>query len=157
VPGDVVVATVKGRENVRVVAGWSRYDPQLRWCELSPRWADGDDDECWYFPSDVADPRPLVVIDPEDREQVEALMAALPAYLLDKPVSRVQDGLRSLIADPKPEEPLGLGAVVEDDKGRTWVSAYRDGRTKWVPSNGSRFPTNYDDVAAVKVLSEGVS
>ena len=87
-PGDVVTATVNGRKNVRLVAGWSRYDPQLRWCELSPRWADGDDDECWFMPGIVTDHRPIAVIDPEDREQVERFVGIYFAEWQKSPGAR---------------------------------------------------------------------
>jgi len=168
-PGDVVTATVNGRPNVRVIAGWSKYDPQLRWGELSTRWADGDDDEAWFMPNQVTDHRPLVVIDPEDREQVERLEAILagqhgwPVPHNEPRVGYMQAALRSLVADPKPEEPTGLGAVVEDAEGRRWVRAW-EGAIKgkvWTQGldlgeDGTIFRA-YDGIAAVRVLAEGWS
>jgi hypothetical protein len=146
-PGDVVTATVEGRENVRLVAGWSRYKPQLRWCEMSPRWGDGDDDECWFMPSQVTDHRPLVVIDPEDREQVERLTTEYVRTWL---------GPRETTSPESVEEPQGLGAVVEDAEGRRWVrSADDECVNPWNRENGydSR---EYRDITAVRILSEGV-
>lgn len=74
------------------------------------------------------DARPLVVIDPEDREQVERLIQAIFAALQEVKVpdvpadrapywsealpSATQAALRSLAEPPRPEEPTGLGAVV---------------------------------------------
>ena len=163
-PGDVVIATVNGRPNVRLVAGWSRYDPQLRWCELSTRWGDGDDDECWFMPSQVKDHRPLVVIDPEDAEQVSHLCSLLgkhhgahSAVDLDLDFMSSQAALREF-ADPKPriEEPVGLGAVVADADGHKWTRANSQG--EWFCECGDEVFTTWDEfTTATKVLSEGVT
>jgi len=167
-PGDVVTATVNGRPNVRVIAGWSKYDPQLRWAELSTRWADGDDDEAWFMPSQVVDHRPLVVIDPEDREQVERLTSLVFEGARKRPyeggaVEAMQAALRSLVADPKPEEPVGLGAVVEDADGRRYVRVCvgdHGGDSVAICWRGQGFvvgQTRWEDIPAVRVLSEGWS
>ena len=116
--------------------------------------------------------RPVVVIDPEDREAVErlqdlfaderdrnggqsrlvvggwadAMQAALREYANPKP--------------PKPEEPAGLGAIVEDADGNPWVKTLpgidKDA-FEWIAG----FPSDpklvaYKDIDAVKVLSPGV-
>jgi hypothetical protein len=171
-PGDVVSATVGGRPNVRLVAGWSKYDPRLRWCELSPRWADGDDDDCWFMPAQVADARPLVVIDPTDRVQVERLRDLWDEAHEDqqghKPSqsakgargNALQAALREF-ADPKPpkpEEPTGLGAVVEDEVGVLWVRD-ADRSERWFSGPASAIPrrVTWDEIDAVRVLSEGVT
>lgn len=122
--------------------------------------------EVW---SSVSDARPLVVIDPEDREQVEALILAWakkePGARIDDlavGVTRAQAALRSLIADPKPAEPMGLGAVVEDADGDLWFRMAIKNHTwageVWQRQHASvgRWST-WDTVAAVKVLSEGVT
>lgn len=139
--GDVVTATVNGRENVRLVAGWSKYDPQLRWCELSPRWADGDDEECWFFPSQVTDARPLVVIDPEDREQVERLASLYNSAAVQSVGTEPLRAALREFADPTPPEPpkpepFKPGDVVRHrHSGSVWTIAedgrmvsHRDGR-----------------------------
>jgi hypothetical protein len=158
-PGDVVTATVMGRPNVRLVAGWSRYDPRLRWCELSPRWADGDDDECWFMPSQVTDARPLVVIDPEDREQVNRLDIALASMHFSAAncgsFGVLRAALRSLVEPPKPEEPKGLGAVVEDAEGARWIRTDSD-EPAWSEWENAIGRWHYDRIAAVRVLSEGI-
>jgi hypothetical protein len=163
-PGDVVTATVGGRENVRLVAGWSRYQPQLRWCEMSPRWGDGDDDECWFMPSQVNDHRPLVVIDPDDREQVERLVRAYmhegeqrghDVYETPDRIDGMQGALREF-ADPKPpkpDQPLGLGSVIEDNEGRLWVRSDVDA-PEWRCSTDPIWD-EWAGVSAVCVLSEG--
>lgn len=106
--------------------------------------------------------RPLVVIDPEDREQADRLCrtwfgGSEPA--LEASVDDMQAALRSLIAPPKPDEPGGKYAVVVDADGNEWVKCANNGgprpwlrngyltRAKW---------TAYADIRAVRVLSEGV-
>lgn len=109
--------------------------------------------------------QPLVVIDPEDRETVGRVLAhywhsddpysedMYPEYLTD-----LQAALRSLIEPPKPEEPTGLGAVVEDAEGKRY---YRGGpaladmhwRSAEPLDNSVR---KWSAVPAVRVLSEGV-
>lgn len=145
-PGDVVTATVDDRTNVRLVAGWSKYDPQLRWCEMSPRWADGDDDDCWYFPSQVSNVRPLVAFDPDELPVAGNLA---PTWLRNLAAALARDnttittsleGVLHYLADridetrppPKIDEPSGLGAVIEDADGQIWVRVHGDGGpAKW--------------------------
>jgi len=114
--------------------------------------------------------RPLVVIDPEDREQVERLARIchdLDGVELDNPEPMTTRGLamrqalRSLIAPPKPPEPTGLGAVVEDEGGTRWTrvepAAKAITRNPWYPADDDeRQPAEYADIAAVRILSEGV-
>lgn len=175
-PGDVVTATVKGRENVRLVAGWSKYAPRLRWCEMSPRWGDGDDDACWFFPHDVTDARPLVAID-----LAQTIGGAfLPDWLRHHAAEIAKDsaGGRASVADdmcyladqieavanprpPKPEEPTGLGAVVEDADGTLWFRMSLENQTwpgeVWQEQYGEADRwSKWASIAVVRVLSEGV-
>lgn len=103
--------------------------------------------------------RRLVVIDPEDREQVERL---IHLYRMQSASLRDADAYANALREfaaptpPKPDEPLGLGAVVEDAEGARWV------RTAWTGDGGpweSRAGRAglYANIAAVKVLSEGVT
>lgn len=91
--------------------------------------------------------RPLVVIDPEDREQVERLVRAYLdcgdgiAELSTEPWSlpgmRMRQSLREFAnpTPPKPPEPTGLGAVVFADCGCA------RGRQRFVRDDtGSEFP-----------------
>jgi hypothetical protein len=106
----------------------------------------------------------LVVIDPEDREQVERLVRAMPAeWNLDQPddpelfedsTTGVQQALRSLIAPPRPEEPMGLGAVVEDAEGNRFVRSEATGSYPWSQVGDDDWWT-YPNIKAVRVLSEG--
>lgn len=106
---------------------------------------------------------PVLVLDPENAEQMEALASALPAeWNLDQDemtwhesVDQVRAAVRSLLAPPKPEEPTGLGAVVEDARGSLWVLyTHPDSTAPWVCEGSS---CDYEDIAAVRVLSEGVT
>ena len=110
----------------------------------------------------VTDARPLVVIDPEDREQVERLMSTFHAQY-NMPWSsdsdamhadRMQAALREFATPtPKPEEPKGWGAVVEDDTGAMWT-LYAPEAGAWINyREGKRLWSGID---AVRVVSEGV-
>lgn len=161
-PGDVVTATVKGRENVRLVAGWSKYDPRLRWCEMSPRWGDGDDDDCWFVPRDVTDARPLVVIDAEDREQVERLAQAyLDKFGSGHPSQAIADQMQLALREfanptrPKPDQRTQPFAVVQDSNGARWLLASdADGLAPW-NRIGTDVWAAWSEISAVRVLSEG--
>jgi hypothetical protein len=122
--------------------------------------------------------RPLVVIDPEDRPRVDQFTDILAAAGVEVgPVEvaryttptdsrihyrqafedKVQQALRSLIAPPRPEEPMGLGAVVEDADGVLWVQTGHDVTNPWSHgSNGGHLqPRAYDKIDGPKVLFEG--
>ena len=119
-----------------------------------------------------------VFIDPEDTEALARLIRALVeassdpgirAYLKDMPYHETAAALRSLIAPPKPAEPQGLGAVVEDAEGWRWIRV--DWTNPWcIARPNAREPyqqsselgsathdshVRWDKVAAVRVLSEG--
>ena len=100
--------------------------------------------------------RPLVVIDPEDPQQVERLYGALAARV---GMATISEALRSLVALPKPEEPTGLGAVVEDEDGEKWLRCFGDaGYFVWRKAEDFESRRlRYTDITAVRVLSEGVT
>lgn len=117
----------------------------------------------------AADLRHLVVIDPEDREQVERFAETHhlavgfarwnnlhPNTQRDR-IDIMQATLRGFAEPetPKPEEPTGLGAVVEDADGLQWVRIESPpGWWWWRNSNGeTRW---WPDIDAVRSLSEGV-
>lgn len=119
-----------------------------------------------------AEARRLVVIDPEDREQVERLLDLAESWLervpyadMSRPnsLTRIEAGqqaLRALLAPPKPEEPTGLGAVVEDAEGRRYVRgpiALADMHWNYVNDSGAAICAKWVAVPAIRVLSEGVS
>ena len=157
-PGDVAMVASETR-------AWRVFRTTDR--EGNEVWADATgpllpDDE--WVPNRTI--RPLVVIDTEDREQVERLVAAWEAVenVAPGPVPmtarqmRMQAALRSLIAPPKPPEPTGLGAVVEDAESMRWVrgSSMR-GLKAWCNDYGMDSEwLSYADITAVRILSEGV-
>lgn len=112
----------------------------------------------------------LVVIDPNDRKQVERLVKACPAdwnfeqdeETLRDCIDAMQAALREFAspAPPKPDEPTGLGAVVETVHGELYV---RDKTTTtvahWKRARGedSSKRYKYAALAVVRVLSEGVA
>jgi hypothetical protein len=104
--------------------------------------------------------RPLVVIDPEDREVVGRLTrAAFDVSAVDShDIDQMQAALRSLLTPPKPAEPTGLGAVVEDDRGFQWIRTDDDRNAEpWSRRNTPGLPQYraWRDLAAVRVLSDG--
>lgn len=63
------------------------------------------------------------------------------------------------LTPPKPAEPTGLGAVVEDEEGVLWTYTGLGSISPWVcPSSRGSVGgwRNYGEIAAVRVLSEGV-
>jgi len=105
--------------------------------------------------------RPVVVIDPEDREQVEQVARtycerACQGRFVLADIAVMQDVLRFLVEPPKPPEPTGLGAVVEDTACRRYVAGPgAPGGRRWTSEFGGEV-RDYKYIAAVRVLSEGV-
>jgi hypothetical protein len=120
-----------------------------------------------------------VVIDPEDAEQVERLAEALDVAFRkvdpegwananegtdEEGEAIVRAALREFArpTPPKPEEPTGLGAVVEDAEGEVWVRLPDPPDADWNLDKpwrgGAGFGTrrHWQIVDAVRVLSEGV-
>lgn len=123
--------------------------------------------ECWHNQSGYSDGidsprRPLVVIDPEDREQVERLAQALrdgDRNLSTTSAPALQAALREFAnpTPPKPDEPTGLGAVVRCKSGDLFTRTDRGsepGLVRWVDEDGTWH--EWDDLNVVEVLSEGV-
>ena len=121
--------------------------------------------------SSVTEARPLVVIDPEDREQVERLAAAyvsegtqrgyaMPGHQMEDRRDAMQAALREFANSkpPKPDEPTGLGAVVEDESGDLWIRTCEPcDRCLNKPWQQGPVHKNWQIVDAVRVLSEGVT
>jgi hypothetical protein len=118
--------------------------------------------------------RPLVVIDPEDREQVERFREIASRWADQVPYSDMRepgdmdhtDAMQAALrefADPKPriEEPTGLGAVVVEAGARRF--------TRWAPVGHPRpwaletaddrlvVAHAWDDLAVSEILSPGVT
>jgi hypothetical protein len=161
-PGDVAM--------IRHVTGkWSRMmlQPSGRWaCSRGP-------EATTHAVSAEDDVRPLVVIDPEDREAVERLLSLFfPGWahvkengseIVGIDIARMQAALREF-ADPKPpkpEEPTGLYAVVEDTESREWcridVIGYCWQRLGDAAGSTTTAYAAWDAINAVRVLSVGVT
>ena len=160
-PGTVAMVRVNGqwyramRQDASGDGLWTLSEPAL-----------GQIDH-YDYEGQVTEVRPLLVLDPEDREQVERLTRT---YLRDydggvatvpQPgeVNSMQAALRSLLSSAKPEEPKGDGAVVVDAEGNRYVRIGRDSRAQWmavVPRNPDRPWRYWSGIDAVRVLSEGI-
>lgn len=148
-PGDVAMVTVGYEANRHV--GW--FDGS-GWRYATDLWASSD-------PA-IVTARPLVVIDPEDREQVERLLSLTDGCFNDvrvdgtgpTAVDLAQIRLREFASPtpPKPDEPTGLGAVVEDAKGGLYLLAH-PGEAWMQVGIGSL--CRWRDIDAVKVLDDG--
>lgn len=166
-PGDVAIATVRGTPNVQIVRTASR---RALWfsAESDGPYPDGVNSIRWHAEGDIVDARPLVVIDPDDHEQVYRLTNALvdAAHKHGNTVVSSNgihgDTTRAALREfanpppPKPDEPTGLGAVVEDVDGQLWVRV-DEREAGWCAANvAGPFGCWNDFSRAVKVLSEGI-
>lgn len=104
------------------------------------------------------------MIDPENREQVARLLTRLREMSFSAPSSGaftcLQAALREFAypAPPKPDEPSGLGAVVEDVEGERWVRVnVATGTQEWRCCDAIGEFRRWGGVNAVRVLSEGVT
>lgn len=102
--------------------------------------------------------KPVIVIDLTSHEQIEGLRDALddeiPTYVGRSAVDRALLRFANP-TPPKPDEPMGLGAVVEDADGEQWVRF--NSATGWWWRDALGVNRRYADIDAVRVLSEGVS
>lgn len=102
---------------------------------------------------------PYVVIDPEDREAIMRLQNALHTQCIiraDSTHEALQAALREFAnpKPPKPEEPTGLGAVVEDTDGSLLVRVPNNPDKPWSCGGVTRWA--WDDIDPARVLSKGV-
>lgn len=160
-PGDLAIATVRGEPGVRIMR---TGDP------LRPLWhsavagGSGVESLQWHGAENVTNLRRLIVIDPEDREQVEGLVEAFrsqPAWYSAtkrQVVDDMQAALRSLVAPPKPDEPTGLGAVVYGwaytDTLRPFVRCASK-NAPWMDDGGNGH--NWSEIDLERVETEGVT
>jgi hypothetical protein len=143
-PGDVAVMVTPNDQRHVVM-----MDKHGEWrCGETPGWT------C------VGEPRPVVVIDPEDREQVARIesdfasrMHWRESTLHDERRDALHATLRSLITPPKPDEPQGLGAVVEH-YGSNYVRVTNRKRP-WADEADGNYVAWDELDGPVRVLSEG--
>lgn len=107
-----------------------------------------------------------VTIDYEDREAVERLTQLVfeVAHPFESRIADMAAALREYAnpTPPKPEEPLGLGAMVEDAKGVLWFRMTVENQTwpgeVWQEQYGDADRwSKWESVPAVRVVSEGVT
>ena len=67
----------------------------------------------------------------------------------------IADQIEAQTKPPKPAEPTGLGAVVEDAEGVRWVRTPRD-PMPWRSAQETVMAARWVGINAVRVLSEGV-
>lgn len=174
-PGTVAVATVRGVPNVRVM---HLADAAGAGLAVGTKWISQSGVECYYAHREdqVTDVRPLVVLDPDDRQQAERFARGYIAVhqysktpwgereqeSRDTIISAVQGAFRSLTAPPKPPEPTGLGAVVRGRDGREFVRVCSrhpgDDGHDWRADGALGSDSSnraWRDIDAVEVLHEG--
>lgn len=122
-----------------------------------------------YKDHEISEVRPLVVIDPEDVDETSGLADLfcdarwshiegsdecdpLTRASMREALARFANGERSKY--PKPDEPTGLGAVVEDTDGNRWV---RVNATHFAGESSPMNRLTYGEIDAVRVLTKGVS
>lgn len=153
-PGDVADVTQRGNVRAfRTDKGWTYVDGSTQ----------GPDADRYDF-------RPLLVIDPEE----ESLQIAHALWETFESIGTrdfrvwdrlIRDVLRSLMPQSKPDEPTGLGAVIETDDGRKFIRTVgRDSRFPWVNAddpgkNAFNWESHggLDGSRPIRVLSEGVT
>jgi hypothetical protein len=146
-PGQIAVATVRGVPNVRVMRGDGIF--KNNWYSNRPVTGSLTS----FSDREVTDIHPLVVLDLEKHS--EPAIADLVRQLRRDRWHLVADQIEAQIKPPKPAEPTGLGAVVEDADGNRWVRAFSL-RLAWTDTLFAENCREYADIDAVKVLSEGV-
>lgn len=116
--------------------------------------------------------RPLLVLDPDDGEQMQRILDHLESesgwtvddeFGSDEQTSlgAMAAAITSLLERPKLQEPAGHYAVVEDATAVEWVRADQSGPYRWcglgvTHSDGKPVWLPWDEIGAVRVLSEGV-
>ena len=131
--------------------------------------------DAWWGPNgyltddSVTDVRPLVVLDLNETQLRVVVRRLLSAAAEDDAADshpgrglttsnayrKAATQIETQMGPPKPQEPQGLGAVVEDVAGDYWVRTGERFRKCTGPGRGSFRP--YYEIDAVRVLSEGVT
>lgn len=109
-----------------------------------------------------ASDRRLTVIDPDDLDAVADLWKRFGMGVLrdDDGITAMQEALRQVAnpTPPKPEEPLGLGAVVEAIYDNRFVRIASADRACWQRADDiNALACEYAEIDVVRVLSEGIS
>lgn len=147
-PGTVAMVTIPG------------YDETLAfWDGMGHQWVSAKCGRISVLSGSIINVRRLVVLDPFD----PPLLANNLRYIHGKYIGarapgeelllRLADQIEAQTRPPKPPEPQGLGAVVEDRDGLRWVNSHRV--TAWVHQDMQ--PRKWGELDVVRVLSEGVT
>ena len=72
------------------------------------------------------------------------------------PIRRFIEAVREQTRPPKPPEPTGLGAVVEDEYGHKFIRVQTDYSSPWIQHGYATVLYKYEHLHVVRVLSEGV-
>lgn len=154
-PGDVAMVGIK----VGLRVEYSPFACPKTHAYDGDHWHRAND---WIIDDAKSRVRPLVVIDPEDYEQVERLFRAYATTAAAIRTDAMQAALREF-ADPKPkiEEPTGSRAIIRDRNGDEWIQV-RPHIWRSITSPGRyKVEKHWDDSDAplresvVQVLSEG--
>lgn len=159
-PGDVARVTIASRLNGGVSEYIALNVGAFGWHGVSAGEGAGrltDNEEAFRI-----ERRPLVVIDPEDHEQVVRLATLYNAATVDYTIGArpLADALREFATPtpPKPDEPIGLGAVVEGaaytDDVRRFVRVSDRAPAVWMDDE-SNCRHDWAEIDVVRVLSEG--
>lgn len=157
-PGTPVKVTIREQE-VLAYAFYGTAEPRLRWYVPNPPWPikthDPEQDfDTWFLGTQGTNARPLLVIDPEDVEQVTRLMVLYAGSpLTENEVPEMRQALR-VLATPTPPEPSGDRPIVLDKEGDVWQKR----NSGWMNTYGgfvARWAELNDRYGPVAVLSEG--
>lgn len=118
-------------------------------------WLYSDDDgyEIVHDPS-VTDVHPLVVLDGTEALHLHDLPKHLRRHVCQV-CNDLADSIEAQTRPPKPPEPKGLGAVVEDRDGVRWVRCDDSNSSGLVWHGPSDFARRYSQIDAVTVRNEG--
>lgn len=104
--------------------------------------------------------RPVVVIDPETLP-MDDLLRGLDRWHTWSSLTHEKTAIKALFdaiaaqtVPPKPDEPTGWGAVVEDRDGWYWTLVAPDSAA-WA-NYGERGYRKYADITAIRVVGQGV-
>lgn len=164
-PGTPVKVTIRDQE-VLAYAFYGNAEPRLRWYVPNPPWPIKthdplEDFDTWFLGIQGTNPRPLLVVDPEDADGMRELYYAIRERqdLMPLDVAQVTAAVRDMLAPPL-EEPTGWLAAVADRDGNRW---FRDGEAdtdcpwRQVREDGIHGRDRWDSMptAALTVLTQG--
>jgi hypothetical protein len=151
-PGQPCIATVKGQQGIRVMRSARASTNGLVWASSVA--VDGN---WWFTEAEVTNVRPLVVLDLDDFAWAAKVLRNPGLGAMDTR-ARIADQIEQQTKPPRIPEPVGLGAVIEDENGHQWVRM-GSGPAPWMLAGAS--PDNRDTYAwsslsPARALSVGI-